>query len=131
MFGQEGYLFMCMVTFKIIVRYFIRISTAKAFRICRHFPNKHWLVFPILVSSFSLSLLLISSPARDELNSLDEISGSRSYGLSLFMSGKQSLSLSLDEESSVTAILPIIFFARKLRHHILEPSLFCFKRRPR
>ena len=66
----------------------------------------------------------------------DEISGSRSYGLSLFMSGKQSLSLSLDEESSVEAVEDILFinlktsscrlyfFARKQRHRILEPSLF-------
>ena len=56
----------------------------------------------------------------------------------LFMSGKQSLSLSLHEESSVEAVEDILFlnlktsscrlyfFARKQRHHILEPSLFCF-----
>ena len=55
------------------------------------------------------------------------------------MSGKQSLSLSLDEESSVEEVEDILFinlktsscrlyfFARKQRHHILEPSLFCFK----
>ena len=53
----------------------------------------------------------------------------RDHGLSLFMSGKQSLSLSLDEESSVEAVEDILFinlktsscrlyfFARKQRHH--------------
>ena len=50
-------------------------------------------------------LLLISSPEVVELNSLDAISGLRSYGLNLLMSGKVSLSLSLDEESSFEDII--------------------------
>ena len=80
------FIYVLWFTFKIIVRYFVCITKAKAFRVRRHFPpHKHQLVLPILESSsFSLLLLLlISSPELVELNSLHAISGSRSYSLSL------------------------------------------------
>ena len=59
------------------------------------------------------------------LTSLDAISGSRSYGCSLCISGILSLSLSEDEDCSLEDILLTksyktvvseIVFARKLRH---------------
>ena len=70
----------------------------------RHFPHKHQSTFPILDSSaVSLSLF----PLLLELKSLDEICGSKSYGLSLYKSGRLSFPVSSlsEEECSLEDIV--------------------------
>ena len=115
MFGQEGCLFVLMVTFKIIVRYFIHISTAKAFRIRRHgqtFSTQ-------TLTRISDSCIIFFSRCywyhhQNEINLTHLMKfRARDDMVCLFMSGKQSLSLSLHEESSVEAVEDILFLNLK------------------